>query len=38
MFKTFPEQLLSGGQLLPIKVIPSILKSYNITEKDYNLK
>lgn len=38
MFKVFPDKLMAGGQLLPIKVILSILKAFKISEKDYDVK
>jgi hypothetical protein len=37
MFKTFPDKLI-GGKVLPVKMIPTILKTYGISEKDFDLE
>lgn len=36
IFETFPDKLI-GKKILPIKLIPSLLKAYGITEKDFDL-
>lgn len=37
IFKTYPEKLI-GRKVLPIKLIPSLLKAYGISEKDFDLQ